>query len=193
MISAHPSYYCNNVYLSRRGFRKSMKGRGFTETFPSINISERDKSVYFWSWFGCNDYSIKIAKTYLVLRVPASKRGHLQSVILFILSTAAAIISQTKSQEMSAMSIHSVVKLNINNLSFVCVTLHHNDVKWRRVTFFYWCHWRVISCCVKSKSKCAGLFLVCRYVLYFCRRSKRHIYVPLYEAVILRHCIIKSE
>ena len=49
-----------------------------------------------------------------------SKRGNLQSAILFMLSTAAAICTQTKPYEISTMSIHSVVKLNFSRLS-VCL------------------------------------------------------------------------
>ena len=49
-----------------------------------------------------------------------SKRGNLQSAILFMLSTAAAIITQTKPYEIFAMSIHSVVNLNFSRLS-VCL------------------------------------------------------------------------
>ena len=44
-----------------------------------------------------------------------SKRGSLQSAILVMLSAAAAIITQTKPYEISAISIHSIVKLNFSH------------------------------------------------------------------------------
>ena len=46
-----------------------------------------------------------------------SQQENLPSAILFILSTAAAIIMQRRSMEISAMLIHSVVKLNLTHPS----------------------------------------------------------------------------
>ena len=57
-----------------------------------------------------------------------SKRGNLQSAILFMLSTASTIITQKETYEISAMSIHSVVKLNFSRLSVYL----HNAVPQRR-------------------------------------------------------------
>ena len=48
-----------------------------------------------------------------------------------MLSTAAAIIAQTKPFEISAMSIHSVVKLNFSHLS---VCLHNAPPQWHQMT-----------------------------------------------------------
>ena len=70
----------------------------------------------------------KIAKKHLVF---PSKRGSLQSAILFMLSTIAAIITQTKLYEISAMSIQSVVKLNFSRLS---VCLRNAPPQWRQMT-----------------------------------------------------------
>ena len=45
-----------------------------------------------------------------------SQEGTLQSAILCILSTAAVIIVQTKSDEISAMLVHPAVELNFTRL-----------------------------------------------------------------------------
>ena len=96
------------LFLSRRGLVNQWKGHGFTDLFIDLR-SEHDKSVYFWSWGSYLLYNAigtwKIAKNYIVF---PSKRGNLQSAILFMLSTAAAIITQTKPYEISAVLIHSV-------------------------------------------------------------------------------------
>ena len=56
---------------------------------------------------------------------------NLQSAILFMLSTAAAIITPAKSYEISAISIHYVVNLNFTHLS---VSLHDALSKWCQMT-----------------------------------------------------------
>ena len=60
-----------------------------------------------------------------------SKPESLQSTILFILSIAAAILTQTNVMKISFLSIHFVVKLNWNRLS---VCLHNVVSKWHRMT-----------------------------------------------------------
>ena len=98
----------------------------------------------------------EIANNYLVI---LSKRGNLQSVILFMLSTAAAIIMQTKLYEISARSKHSVVKLNFSRLS---VCLHNAPPQRLQMTSHNVTFIDVISAlyrCVTSKSEC-GLYVV---------------------------------
>ena len=63
-----------------------------------------------------------------------SKRGNLQSAILFMLSAGAAIIMQTKPYEIFPMSIHSVVKLNFSRLP---VGLHNAPPQRRQMTSHY--------------------------------------------------------
>ena len=68
-----------------------------------------------------------------------SKRGNLQSAILFMLSTAAAIITQKKKKkknpyEISAMSIHAIVKLNFSHLS---LCLHNASPQRHQMTSHY--------------------------------------------------------
>ena len=149
---------------------KSMKGRGFTSIDVQSVINRFILVIFIMQWL--------IDKN---LSCFPSKRGNQQSTILIILSTAVAIIRRTKSYEISTVSIHSVVKLNFNHHSVcLCYAVSH-PVKWYHVTFFYWCHWRGISRCIKSKSKC-GLYFVSWYdiVLYFCQTNKCHIYeMPL--------------
>ena len=88
----------------------------------SIDLrSERDKSVYFG-----HRVVIYFTRPSLLEKgsnhLPCfpSKGGILQSAILFILSTTAAIITQTKSYEISTILIHTAVKLNFTRFS-VCL------------------------------------------------------------------------
>ena len=86
---------------------KLMKGQGFTKTFPSIYIQSMIKSI-----FGHGVYKFytrvisqktkqkkkqqqKTKNKKQQKLTLSSKRGNLQSSILFILSTAAPIIMQT--------------------------------------------------------------------------------------------------
>ena len=99
----------------------------------SIDLrSQHDKSVYVWSWGSYLLYNAigtrKITKHYLFF---PSKRGNLQSAILFMLSTDAAIIMKTKPYEISSMSIDSIVKLKFSCLS---VCLHNDPAQWRQMT-----------------------------------------------------------
>ena len=77
---------------------KSMKGQGFTKTFPSIYIQSMlnrflvMEFINFKSeWFLKDQKKKKKQKLTL-----SSKRGYLQSSVLFILSTAAPIVTQTR-------------------------------------------------------------------------------------------------
>ena len=78
---------------------KPMKGRGYTEPFIGLR-SERDKSVYFWSWGGYLLYNTIITRN-KSKNLPCfpSKQKSRQFAILFILSTAAAILTQTNRME----------------------------------------------------------------------------------------------
>ena len=60
-----------------------------------------------------------LGKRNKILHCCFSWRGNQQSAILVMLSTAAAIYAHTKAYEISATSIQSVVKLNLNRFS-VC-------------------------------------------------------------------------
>ena len=101
----------------------------FHRTLSSVYVPSVINRFIFGHWGSYLLYNAigtrKIANNYLVF---PSKRGNLQSAILFMLSTAAAIITQTKPYEISAMSILSVVKLNFSRLS-VCL---HNAPPQRR-------------------------------------------------------------
>ena len=111
---------------------KSMKGRGVTKTFPSIYVP----SVINWFischgvviYFIMQSLYILYSKQEVKLTLFSLLATNLQYAILFILSTAAAIIAQIKSYEISFMSTHSVVKLNCNR-NYVC--LCNAVLKWR--------------------------------------------------------------
>ena len=95
-----------------------MKGRGSTEPFHRFTFWANH---YFGLWGGYLFYkSIIVQENLQNSSCFPSKQGNLQSAILFLLSKAAAIITQTKPYEISTMSIHSVVKLNLSRLS-VCL------------------------------------------------------------------------
>ena len=113
---------------------KSMNSRGFTETFPSIYDPSEINRFIFGHWVLI--YFIMqslFGKRNKNLPCFPSKRENLQSAILFILPTAAAIRTQKKrkSYEIFFLSIHFVVKLHRNRLS-VCL----RDVvsTWHQVT-----------------------------------------------------------
>ena len=104
-----------------------------------------------------------------------SKRESRQSAILFILSTAAAILTQTNRMKFPLCRYILLWNWIEIVLLFVCVTSFQHCTRWRHVTFFYWRRWRVRSRCVQWKSKC-GLYLVSWDVPYFCHANKCHIY-----------------
>ena len=149
----------------------------------SIDLrSERDKSVYFSSWGSYLLYNVigtrKIAKQ-LPCFFP-SKRGNLQSAILFMLSTAAGIITQTKSYEISAMSINSVVKLNFSRLS---VCLHNAPPQRRQMTSHNVAFIDVIS--ALKRSLCGHLTCALFY-----QTNLYHIYNTPLRCRYVVHCII---
>ena len=73
-----------------------MNGRGFTETFPSIYVPSVINRFIFWSLCAYLLYNaIANRKKKQKLTLFHSKRENLQSAILFILSTVAAILTQT--------------------------------------------------------------------------------------------------
>ena len=59
-----------------------------------------------------------------------SKHGNPTSAILFILTVATAVIPHTKSDEIAAMAMHPVLKLNFFVFLIVYVTLSNNDIKY---------------------------------------------------------------
>ena len=58
------------------------------------------------------------------------KQGNPTSAILFIFTVAAAIILHTKSDEIVAMAMHPILKLNFLIFLFVYVTLSNNGIKY---------------------------------------------------------------
>ena len=85
-----------------------MKGQGFTKTFPSIYIQSMINRFlvmefinFISEWFlkkqnkQKNNNKKQKQKKQQKLTL-SSKRGNLQSLVLFILSTAAPIITQTR-------------------------------------------------------------------------------------------------
>ena len=158
-----------------------MKGRGCTESFPSIYmyIPIVMNRFIFWSldtYLLYNAIITRNKKQKLILfsfQVRKSAVRHLVFLFLFVcffvLSTAAAILTQTNLMKFPFCEcIENWIEIVF---LFVYVTLYHNCIRRRRVKVFYWRHWCVISHCVTSKSNC-GLYLVSWDVLYFCRANK---------------------
>ena len=102
-----------------------------------------------------------------------SKGGNLQSTILFMLSTAAAIFTQTKPYEI-AMSMRSFVKLNFSRLS---VCLHNAPPQRHQMTshnvILLTSLARYIMCHIKfgMRSLCGQLTCALFY-----QTNKHHIY-----------------
>ena len=142
----------------------------------SINLnSERDKSVYFWSW---GSYLLYNAIVSLENCKKLTSQWEKQpSAILFILSTASAIITHLKSYEHSVMSIYSLVKFNFSRLS-VNVALYLNGLKQLKCFVAFLTSWHIISHSVLPKSRCC---------LYVVNRHKHHIYyTPLWSSYCMR-------
>ena len=88
IVNKYPITKINRLITS--SISKSMKGRWFTETFPSIYVPSLLNQFIF-----CYIMQSILEKRCKILPCFPSKRGLLQCVILFILSTAAAILTQT--------------------------------------------------------------------------------------------------
>ena len=72
-----------------------MKGRGFTETFPSNYVASVINRVIFGQWVLIHFIMQSLLeKRSTNLPCCPPKRGSRQSAILFLLSTAAAILTQ---------------------------------------------------------------------------------------------------
>ena len=142
-------------------------------------------SVYFWSLGSYLFYNAigtqKIAKNYLVF---SSKWGNLLSS--FMLWTATAIIMQEKSFEISPTSIHSVIKRNFYHLS---VCLHNAQPQRRQMTSHNFTLLTLLAlyCIASNQNRNA----VSWHVLYFTKQINTIFMIPIYDADMLCHCIVK--
>ena len=89
-----------------------------------------------------------------------SKRGNPTSAILFILTIAAALILHTKSDDIAAMAMYTVLKLNFFIFLFVYVTLSNNGVNYDVYNLIFVDVISALNRVALNQSKKRGLYLV---------------------------------